>query len=466
MKRVFIFVFIILFIFYSTEIFAARVSVNKLSAYKIDQKVRVIIHLDQSVNYSSFTLDNPKRFVIDLKDTNIIQQKKLPNFTHVDWIQSMRVAPNRVGVQRIVFTLTKSVASKIEVLRPVKDLPWRMVIDLTPGVSAVAPSVGNKKSKSKNSSQPSQQQKKTAQITSEAVISKTADELDKKVRCVNVVIDPGHGGKDTGAIGLQGIKEKDVVLSIGNYLKAMLKNTPGFCAYMTRDSDYFISLRGRLAIARKDNADLFVAIHADIFHDPRAKGASVFALSSRGATSESARWLAQRENTSELLGGAELDDKSEKLRSVLLSLSQHATSSSSLELGKDVLDNLNIISHLHHPSVEQAGFVVLKSPDIPSVLVETGFLSNPEEEAKLSVNSYRQKIAKAIYDGILEYVYAHPPDGSSILAWEREKARTYVVKSGDNLSVIAEKFQTSVKAIMSKNKLKTQTIYIGQKLEV
>lgn len=460
-KKFISFILILFIGLYFQASVAAKTEVNKISAYKIkDNQVRVVVSLDGAIEYHYFDLDNPNRIVIDLKNTNIINQKDLPEFKHIDWIKSFRVAPNQVGVQRMVFTLeaNQSISPKINVLKPVKNLPWRLVIDLE-----LSPQKDVKENDEQN--KPKQKEKNNFYQLSTAKINKTAD-ITGDLRCVSVVIDPGHGGRDTGAIGLEGIREKDVVLSIGKYLRDMLKSTPGICAYMTRDSDYFISLRGRLAIARKDNADLFVAIHADAFHDPKAQGASVFALSQRGATSESARWLAQRENTSELIGGAELDDKSEKLKTVLLSLSQHATTNASLELGGDVLKDLDEISNLHHNKVEQAGFVVLKSPDIASILIETGFLSNPDEEQFLRQEGNQKKVAHAIYLGIMQYVHAHPPPGSEILAWDKEQSHVYLVKSGDNLSVIAEKFQTSIQQIMEKNKLKSQEIYVGQKLVV
>ena len=443
--------------------FAATVNVEKISAFKMADSVRVIIQLDHTVAYHSFSLDNPKRWVIDLKDTNVIEQKNLPDFAHVAWIKPMRAGSNQVGVQRVVFTFTEAVGAKIALLKPVKNLPWRLVIDLS------ADQARSKKNASVGVEKKSAQHLVSAQTQQgvQALIGKVAErEDDRHLRCVNVIIDPGHGGRDTGAIGLQGIREKDVVLSISNYLKSMLKKTPGVCVFMTRDSDYFVSLRGRLAIARKDNADLFVAIHADIFNDSRAQGASVFALSQRGATSESARWLAQSENTSELIGGTALTNKSEKLRSVLISLSQHATTNSSLELGSDVLENLNDVSHLHHARVEQAGFVVLKSPDIPSILVETGFLSNEKEERQLRQRAYQKKIALAIYRGIMEYMHAYPPPGTKILAWDREKSQAYQVKPGDTLSAIAEKFDTSIDNIMERNDLSSRQINIGQVLLV
>ena len=249
-----------------------------------------------------------------------------------------------------------------------------------------------------------------AVTSSKPQLNQAASQASKKnqARCLRVVIDPGHGGYDTGAISSSGLREKNVVLAISRDLYSLVKATPGYCAYMTRTNDSFVSLRGRLAIARKYGADIFIAIHADKFKDPGARGASVFAVSKRGATSEAARWLAQKENTSELLGGPEIDDASKPLKTVLLNLSQNATIGRSMDLGKTVLMQLNKVSHLHHVTVEQAGFIVLKSPDISSILVETGFLSNKQEEANLRQPAYQKKIANAIYRGILAYNARYP----------------------------------------------------------
>ena len=239
--------------------------------------------------------------------------------------------------------------------------------------------------------------------------------MNQGERDVIVVIDPGHGGKDPGATGPGGIHEKDVVLKIAKYLQKAINQQPHMKAILTRNSDYFISLRQRLAIARKHKGDIFIAIHADAFRDSHSHGASVFALSLRGASSEQARWLAEKENYSEL-GGVNLDDKGDMLRSVLLDLSQTATIGSSLLLGQDILKNLGQLSRLHHRNVEQAAFVVLKSPDIPSVLIETGFLSNPKDEKNLNSATYQKKLAKAICYGVSKYFGQRPPVGTYFAA--------------------------------------------------
>jgi N-acetylmuramoyl-L-alanine amidase len=231
---------------------------------------------------------------------------------------------------------------------------------------------------------------------------------------VVVVIDPGHGGKDPGATGLRGTHEKDVVLSIATTLQKLLNSIPGIHADLTRSGDYYLSLRQRLDLARQDKADLFIAIHADAYNTMTAEGASVFALSERGATSEQARWLAERENYSELGGVKNFSDKSYMVRSVLLDLSQTVTITESLQVGRMMLAVLSQVTPLHHNEVEQARFVVLKSPDIPSLLVETGFITNPNEERLLVKTSFQYKMARAIAMGVVNYFNAHPPREAAV----------------------------------------------------
>lgn len=240
-----------------------------------------------------------------------------------------------------------------------------------------------------------------------------------------IVIDPGHGGKDPGATGVAGTHEKNIVLSISKILQSLINQQKGFHAVLTRSQDEYIPLRTRLEIARKYKADMFVAIHADAWKDRDARGVSVFALSQRGATSEAARWLAARENQSELMGGVELQDKSHLLKSVLINLSQTATIRASLMIGADLMEAIKPIATLHHDRVEQAAFVVLKSPDIPSLLVETGFLSNPKEEKNLRNPQYQHKLAQAIMSGIRRYFQSYPPRNSFLASLKPYANHTY-----------------------------------------
>lgn len=238
---------------------------------------------------------------------------------------------------------------------------------------------------------------------------------NKHSKNIIIVVDPGHGGKDPGTTGPRGTREKNVVLEIGKELAAAINRQRGFQAILTRDRDYYLTLRERLHFARKYRADMFVSIHADAaFRNQTARGASIYALSLRGATSEAARWLAKRENESELMGGVNLSDQNAVLKSVLINLSQNATIQTSLEIGMNLLRAINLITPLHYHHVEQAAFVVLKSPDIPSILIETGFLSNPIEEQRLNDPRYRRQLANAVMKGLVAYFSARPPPGTLI----------------------------------------------------
>ncbi|WP_039792798.1 N-acetylmuramoyl-L-alanine amidase, partial [Pseudomonas agarici] len=293
-------------------------------------------------------------------------------------------------------------------------------------------------------------------------------------RDIIVVIDAGHGGEDPGASGSRGQHEKDVVLSIARELQRQVNGQKGYRAELTRTGDYFIPLRGRTEIARKKGADLFVSIHADAAPSAAAFGASVFALSDRGATSETARWLADSENRSDLIGGAgnvSLDDKDKMLAGVLLDLSMTASLTSSLNVGQKVLSNIGRVTPLHKPRVEQAGFMVLKSPDIPSILVETGFISNSNEAAKLASSNHQQALARSISAGIRQFFQQNPPPGTYI-AWLRDSGkiaqgpRDHRVAPGETLAMLAVRYQVSAATLRSANNLSSDELKVGQNLTI
>jgi N-acetylmuramoyl-L-alanine amidase len=296
---------------------------------------------------------------------------------------------------------------------------------------------------------------------------KVAHAPQKSLRDVIVVLDAGHGGKDPGAKGPKNSKEKSVVLAITLKLKQLIDRQPGMRAVLTRSGDYYVGLRERLDIARKYNGDIFVSIHADAFNNPHSNGASVFALSQRGATSEAARWIAEKENYSEL-GGVnlgDLDDTNGVVRSVLIDLSQTATINSGLQMGNGVLGQLANFTHLHNHKVEQARFMVLKSPDIPSILVETGFISNPIEERNLTSTAYQTRLSQAIFQGIKGYFWTNPPQGSRIEAMS--STRLHIVKPGETLPAIATRYQVTVNAMRNANHLNSwSSLKAGQKLVV
>jgi len=290
-----------------------------------------------------------------------------------------------------------------------------------------------------------------------------------------VAIDAGHGGEDPGAIGRRGTKEKKIVLAIARNLAKLVNKQPGMKAVMIRNGDYYISLRGRTKKARRANADVFISIHADAFRNSKARGSSVFILSKRGASSETARWLADKENSADLAGGVSLDDKDDLLAKVLLDLSQTASIEGSDSVAKRVLKGLKKIGKPHKNGVERAGFAVLKSPDIPSVLVETGFISNPYEESQLRKSSYRKKVAKAIFVGINDYFKRYPIPGTiygqalsrKSLAKKSRKTKNKIrhkIVRGDSLSLIAQRYGVSIKEIKRLNRIRGNTLILGKNL--
>ena len=303
------------------------------------------------------------------------------------YIQGLRVGRNRPGIIRLVLDLKAEVKPQIFTLPPIADYGYRLVLDIHPLVP-VDP---------------------LALLIEQSQQRPPAPAKPGVARIATIVIDPGHGGEDPGAIGRRGSREKDINLAMAMRLKALVDAEPNMRALLTRDGDYFLPLHTRVEKARKVKADLFVSIHADAFIRPNVRGSSVFALSERRATSEAARWLANKENEADLIGGVSFEGKDRYLAQTLLDLSQTATIDHSLRLGTSVLQRLGAVNTLHKANVEQASFAVLKAPDVPSILVETAFISNPEEEKRLNDEAYQDKLARAILDGIREYIAKHPP---------------------------------------------------------
>ena len=289
------------------------------------------------------------------------------------------------------------------------------------------------------------------------------------MRDVVVAVDAGHGGDDPGAIGPGKLYEKDVVLAIATKLSTLFDKEPGFKSAMTRTGDYYLAHRKRTDIARRVEADIFLSIHADAFMTPDASGASVYAISQKGATSETARWLAEKENRADLIGGVGLDDKDDLLAGVLLDLTMTRSLSASLDMGQEVLSAIKPLNRLHKKQVEQASFLVLKSPDIPSLLIETGFISNPAEAKKLRTRAHQERMAQAIFSGVKKYVGQSPPLGSYLA--EKSQANsaglaTYKIVRGDTLSAIAVKHSVSAERLKAYNGLRNDRIKIGQLLKI
>ena len=334
---------------------------------------RVVFDLSSNIEHNIFALADPHRIVIDLVDTR--ESKALVvNQRTTNILEGIRSANRATGELRVVFDLKGKVRPRSFALQPDGNSGHRLVVDLHSTNLSPTPIVTN--------------QQKRRQQKKEFIIA----------------LDPGHGGRDPGAIGKRGTREKDVSLAVAKKMKAIINRTSGYRAVLTREGDQFIALRNRVKKARQAQADLFVSLHADSFHSPRVKGASVYALSLNGASSEAARWIAEKENKSDLIGGISLDDKDDLIASVLLDLSQSATIQDSLELGSDVLKHIGKVSNINNEKVQQAGFAVLKAPDMPSILIETAFLSNPSEEKKLRNSKHQQKLAKAVFAGIKSHL--------------------------------------------------------------
>ncbi len=386
---------------------------------------RITLEHDGNVKAKHFLLSNPNRLVVDVEGSQVNGAlKELISKIQADdpYIQHVRVGQLNPSTVRLVFDLKVAVNPQVFSLNPVGKYKHRLVLDLYPKdpIDPIAALI--LKGEWKTEPEPAKTAviippKKSAVIDPPASTSKTSfsppvasrPEKMQLKRMVTIVIDPGHGGEDAGAIGARGSREKDVVLSIGKRLKAKIEQQPNMRVVMTRNADFFVPLGTRVQKARAVQADLFISIHADAFVQPSARGSSVFVLSEKGASSTAARWLAKRENAADLIGGVNIKKHDRQLASVLLDLSTTAQINSSMKLGNAVLSEMGGINKLHKGSVEQAAFAVLKAPDIPSILVETAFISNPEEEAKLNDDAHQDRVADAIMNGVKKYFAKNPP---------------------------------------------------------
>lgn len=439
----------------------AMTQINSVRLWRAPDNTRLVFDLTGPVEHSVFTLSAPDRIVIDIKKTKL--SAELNNLTGgKSPITQVRTGDREEGGLRIVLDIAEQVTPKSFTLVPNQKYGHRLVVDLFD--NAPPPAVASTFTR------------QTAnRASTKAIATPALSQLPASgKRDIVIAIDAGHGGEDPGAIGPGGLREKDVVLSIAKELQRQINAEKGFRAELVRTGDYFIPLRRRTDIARKKGADLFVSIHADAAPRAAAFGASVFALSDSGATSETARWLADSENRSDLIGGAgnvKLHDKDAVLASVLLDLSMTASLSSSLDVGQKVLSNMGRITPLHKKRVEQAGFMVLKSPDMPSILVETGFITNPGESKKLSNRGHQQALARSIHAGVRQFFQQNPPPGSYV-AWLRDSGklaigpREHVVRSGESLSLLANRYQVSAAQLRSANKLTTDALKVGQILTV
>ena len=369
---------------------------------------RVTLENDSKLKATHFTIKDPHRLVVEIEGVDL--DNKLKSLvakiqSNDPYIAQVRVGQNRPGVVRLVFDLKEEVQPQVFTLDPVGEYKHRLIFDLYPQT----PSDPIAELLKKGSTPPSVVEKPQVELPDIAKATEDDDKDGQKLtRLVTIALDPGHGGEDPGAVGRGGSLEKNVVLSIARRLKARLEQQANVRVMLTRDGDYFVPLNVRVQKARKVQADLFVSIHADAFVEPTARGSSVFALSEKGASSTAARWLANKENAADLIGGINIRSKNQHLASVLLDLSTTAQINDSLKLAKSVLGEIGTVNRLHKAQVEQAGFAVLKAPDIPSILVETAFISNPEEEARLSDENYQDQMADALMRGIRKYLLKHP----------------------------------------------------------
>ena len=414
----------------------AGTTVENIRVWTENGKTRVVLDLSKPTEHNIFTLRGPDRIVVDLKNGRLSDSLvRLPAGTGV--IKAFRTGVRANGQLRVVLDLTEGVRSRSFTAGPNQQYGDRLVIDLQ------------------------------RQGSLQAV--RRASEGYVHGRDIVIAIDPGHGGYDPGAVGRGRVKEKDVALAIGRLLASRIEDEPGMKPILVRKGDYYVDHRARMEIARRNKADLFVSIHADAINDRRAKGASVYVLSLKGASDEAAKRLAQRENAAGLVGGISLADKDPVLASVLLDLSQNAALSASLDVGSKVIRELGKVGTIHRGKVQQAGLLVLKSPDVPSILVETNFISNPHEEKKLGDRAHQRKLASAIMAGIRGYFYQNPPSDTQLaMDLKRTPAKqvSHVISRGDTLSEIAERYNVSMSAIRSVNKLSSNRLRIGQTLRI
>ena len=416
-----------LFLIFSLSCSAAEdVRLKNIRIWAAPDNTRVVFDVSSPVKHELKLLSEPFRVVIDLENTDPFSNLPEPVMRD-EYLQGIRIGEHG-DFLRIVLDLKKHAQAKSFLLAPNEHYGHRLVVDISDG------------------------KEQQAVIQQEVPASGFRD--------VVVAIDAGHGGEDPGAIGPRGTREKTVVLQIAKKLAHFINSERGMQAVLTRQGDYYLPLRKRVDLARKRKADLFISLHADAFTNSRVRGSSVYVLSRRGASSEHARWLAERENASDLIGGVSLDDKDGLLASVLLDLSQTASLEASIDAAERVLEGLKKVGTLHKPGVESAAFAVLKSPDIPSLLVEAAFISNPQEEKKLLSAAYQQKLARALAASIKRYFEVYGPNGTLLAS------RHHIIARGDTLLEIAKQYRVSLRSLRALNGLADDTIRVGQVIAI
>lgn len=458
------------FFLWGFAVMAEAATVNGVRVWRAPDHTRIVLDLDGPVQHKLSQAIDPERVILDL--TNATLKSDVQGLPLADTPVSMiRTSAQNTKDLRIVFDMKSRVSPNSFALKAHGGMHDRLVLDLYDSQPVAQPMASQPVTPAPVTPPPATTSLPAVQP--EPVPAVPVQEITGR-RMIVIAVDAGHGGEDPGASGPNRVREKEVTLSIAKELVAAINAQPGFAGKLTRTGDYFIPLKKRRDLARNMKADLFVSIHADAFTRASARGASVFALSRNGATSETARFLAQRENESDLIGGVggiSLDDKDEMLAGVLVDLSMTATLSSSLQVGSHVLKSMGGVAHLHKRHVEQAGFMVLKSPDVPSILVETGFISNPEESRKLATPAYRKQMAQSVFKGIRQYFVQHPPAGTLLAAQlssgqMKNMEREHTVSMGDTLSAIAIRYGVSVSQLMRHNGMSSSTVKIGQTLKI
>ncbi|RLA33708.1 MAG: N-acetylmuramoyl-L-alanine amidase [Gammaproteobacteria bacterium] len=412
-------------------VLAGQARVDGIRIWAAPDNTRLVFDVSKPVEHSLLTLKNPDRLVIDIESAKLIPDPAQPEESD-GLLRRVRAAARNGDDLRVVLDLSGKVRPQSFLLRPNEKYGHRLVIDLHD--AELSPVRKVLKSRSRT--------------------------LSDVPRDIVVAIDAGHGGEDPGALGARGTREKNVTLGLARRLARRINREPGMRAVLVRDGDYYVSLRKRIAKARDARADLFISIHADAFRDRSVRGSSVFVLSQRGASSEMARLVAKRENASDLIGGVSLDDKDDLLARVLIDLQQSVTYEGSVRFARETLRDLGKINKLHKKRVEKAGFAVLKAPDIPSVLVETAFISNPAEERRLNDTGFQERLTGALMASIIRYFNHVAPANT------RFAARRHIIRRGDTLSEIADIYNIGVNRLRVANNLRSDTIRIGQVLRI
>ncbi|HEX5047228.1 MAG TPA: N-acetylmuramoyl-L-alanine amidase [Gammaproteobacteria bacterium] len=462
--------------------FALGAALDGVHVWSGPQGTSVVFDLSSPVDHRMFSLADPERVVVDLPGTVVRGNVSLAEPRGV--VGSVRASDRAGGDVRVVLELTRPANAQSFVVAPDGRHGYQLVIDLIAPAARPAPTAAPpqtveppvEQTAARTAPPPVEPLTKNAAPAPRPAVAETTKSaarngatLGSRGRDVIIAVDAGHGGDDPGASGRNGVREKDVVLAIARRLAAEIDAQPGMRAVLTRKGDYFVTLRKRMELAHDASADFFVSIHADAYRDSSAKGATVYVISDKGASDEAALMLAQRENAADLIGGVSLADKDQMLARVLLDLSQSAALSASTAAGQRLIARMSAVGTMRRMQVQRAPFLVLKSPDMPSVLVETAYISNPREEAGLRNADHQADLARALRAGIVDYFTANPPEGSYFASSPAAPPRApvrHVIERGETLSGIAERYRVSMADLRRSNSLKGESVRVGQVLTI